>query len=165
MDVSPFKPAVVKATFSHVTWMHVPRPAVRVAASVTRTLLTGIIQGAKATAADERCTVIQPRHLVAAIHRNVEVDVSDEWYDHSPAFRALTGDAKGAAVRSGGGGRARRRTPSAMAGAHRFEPAVRRPAAACRARSGSAMPSSPCPVRTVKYPHLLDDRPEVRRAS
>ncbi|MFC8034968.1 hypothetical protein ACFUVU_19450 [Streptomyces griseoincarnatus] len=165
MDVSPFNPAVVKATFSDVKWMHVSRPVVRDAASVTRTLLTAIIQGAKTAAAEERCTVLQPRLLVTAVDRNVEVDLADEWYDHSPAFRALTGDAKGAAVRSGGGGRARRRTPSAMAGAHRFEPAVRRPAAACRARSGSAMPSSPCPVRTVKYPHLLDDRPEVRRAS
>ncbi|MGA5444793.1 hypothetical protein ACPCKW_35655 [Streptomyces griseoincarnatus] len=89
MDVSPFNPAVVKATFSDMTWIHVSRPAVRVAASVTRTLLTGIIQGAKTAAAEERCTVLQPRHLVAAIDRNVEVDVANEWYDHS---RRLSGE-------------------------------------------------------------------------
>ena len=40
MDVSPFKPSLVKAVFRDVTPMHVSRSATLAAASVTRTVLT-----------------------------------------------------------------------------------------------------------------------------
>ncbi len=123
MDAAPFSPTVVKAAFRDVTWMHVSRPAVRAAASVTRTLLTEIIEGARAAAAEEGITRLQPRHLVTAIDRNVEVDVANEWYAYSPAFRALDGHAQGAAAPSRSGS-ARRRKSSAVVGAHRFEPGV-----------------------------------------
>ena len=53
MDVSPFKPSLVKAVFRDVTSMHVSRSAARAAASVTRTVLTEIIDGARRAAAEE----------------------------------------------------------------------------------------------------------------
>ncbi len=100
MDAAPFSPTVVKAAFRDVTWMHVSRPAVRAAASVTRTLLTEIIEGARAAAAEEGITKLRPRHLVTAIDRNVEVDVAHEWYAYSPTFRALDGGVQSAAMPS-----------------------------------------------------------------
>ncbi|MFZ4151608.1 hypothetical protein [Streptomyces pseudogriseolus] len=124
MDAAPFSPTAVKAAFRDVTWMHVSRPAVRAAATVTRTLLTEIIEGARAAAAEEGITRLQPSHLVTAIDRNVEVDVANEWYAYSPTFRALDGNARSAAVPSRSGS-ARRRKSSAVVGAHRFEPGVR----------------------------------------
>ncbi|MGV9875021.1 hypothetical protein ACWDUG_20175 [Streptomyces cellulosae] len=126
MDAPLFNPTVVKAAFKDVTWMHVSQSAVRVATSVTGTLLTEIIEGARAAAAEEGLTVLQPRHLVTAIDRNVEVDVANEWYDHSPTFRALTGDVESPAAQPGMSGRAHRRRPSAVTHAHRFEPGVKR---------------------------------------
>lgn len=50
---SPFKPPLVKAVFRDVTPMHVSRSAAWAAASVTRTVLTEIVQGARAAAAAE----------------------------------------------------------------------------------------------------------------
>ncbi|MFJ8187558.1 hypothetical protein [Streptomyces sp. NPDC096105] len=129
MDVPPFSPAVVKAAFRDVTWMHVSRPAVRAAASVTSTLLTEIIDGAREAASEEGRRVLLPRHLVSAIDRNVEVDVADEWYAHSPTFRRLNGavhDAGGAVVPSRRDGRSGEPELSAVAGAHRCEAGVRR---------------------------------------
>ncbi|MCI4146554.1 hypothetical protein ACPCIX_26620 [Streptomyces pseudogriseolus] len=136
MDAAPFSPTVVKAAFRDVTWMHVSRPAVRAAASVTRTLLTEIIEGARAAAAEEGITKLRPRHLVTAIDRNVEVDVANEWYAYSPTFRALDGGVQSAAMPSRGGS-ARRPKSSAVVGAHRFEPGVR----ALRSRQARAVPA------------------------
>ncbi|GGV60029.1 hypothetical protein GCM10010228_07580 [Streptomyces massasporeus] len=53
MDVPPFKPPLVKAVFRDVTPMHVSRSAARAGASVTRTVLTEIIDGARRAAAEE----------------------------------------------------------------------------------------------------------------
>ncbi|MEU7564068.1 hypothetical protein AB0B38_38255, partial [Streptomyces eurythermus] len=52
MDVPPFKPSLVKAVFRDVTPMHVSRSAAWAAASVTRTVLTEIIDGARRAAAE-----------------------------------------------------------------------------------------------------------------
>ncbi|MGA5125491.1 hypothetical protein ACPCAG_19620 [Streptomyces pseudogriseolus] len=138
MDAAPFSPTVVKAAFRDVTWMHVSRPAVRAAASVTQTLLTEIIEGATAAAAEEGVTKLRPRHLVTAIDRNVEVDVANEWYAYSPTFRALDGNAQTADVPSRSGS-ARRRKSSAVVGAHRFEPGVRALLRSHRVRAVPAM--------------------------
>src|SRR5689334_25421020 len=90
MDVSPFKSPLVKAVFRDVTPMHVSRSAAVAASAVTRTLLTEIIDGARRAAAAEARKKLTPRDLVSAIDRNVEVDVADKWYAHSPTFRGLT---------------------------------------------------------------------------
>lgn len=127
MDVPPFKSCLVKAVFRDVTPMHVSRSAAWAAASVTRTVLTEIIDGARRAAAEEDRKKLIPRDLLAAIDRNVEVEVGGKWYHHSPTFKGLTGvlyDAEGAIVPS----RERRgaRKPSAVAGAHRFEAGVKK---------------------------------------
>ncbi len=124
---APFKPSLVKAVFRDVTPLHVSRPAACAAASVTRTVLTEIIDGARRAAAEESRKKLIPGDLISAIDRNVELEVGDKWYVHSPTFRGLTGDlydADGVLVPL----RQRRgtRTPSAVAGAHRFEAGVRR---------------------------------------
>ncbi|MGC5000258.1 hypothetical protein [Streptomyces sp. DT195] len=127
MAVSPFKPSLVTAVFRDVTPMHVSRSAAWAAASVARTVLTEIIDGARRAAAEEARKKLIPRDLLSAIDRNVELEVADKWYDHSPTFRGLTGvlyDAEGVVVRS------RKRSgsckPSAVVGAHRFEAGVRK---------------------------------------
>jgi histone H3/H4 len=127
VDVSPFKPSLVKAVFRDVTSMHVSRSAVRAAASVTRTVLTEIIDGARGAAAEEARKKLIPGDLLSAIDRNVELEVGAKWYGHSPTFRGLTGvlyDAEGVLVppRERGGSR----RPSAVVGAHRFEAGVRK---------------------------------------
>ncbi|MGW4027449.1 hypothetical protein ACWEEL_39910, partial [Streptomyces sp. NPDC005009] len=122
MDVSPFKASLVKAVFKDVTPMHVSRSAAWAAASVTRTVLTEIIDGARRAAAEEARKKLVPGDLLSAIDRNVELEVGDKWYDHSPTFQGLTGvlyDAEGVVVPSRKRGRSRK--PSAVAGAHRFE--------------------------------------------
>ncbi|MGY4964670.1 hypothetical protein [Streptomyces sp. 900105245] len=127
VDVPPFKPSLVKAVFRDVTPMHVSRAAAWAAASVTRTVLTEIIDGARRAAAEEARKKLTPGDLVSAIDRNVELDVGHKWYDHSPTFRGLTGvlyDADGVIVPSRK--RSRSRKPSALAGAHRFEAGVRK---------------------------------------
>ncbi|MEU4984643.1 hypothetical protein [Streptomyces sp. NPDC021969] len=124
---SPFKPPLVRAVFRDVTPLHVSRSAAWAAASVTRTVLTGIIAGARRAAAEDARRKLIPGDLVSAIDRNVELEVGCDWYHHSPTFRGLTGDlydAEGVLVPS----RERRgsRRPSAVAGAHRFEAGVRK---------------------------------------
>ncbi|MFJ5776119.1 hypothetical protein [Streptomyces sp. NPDC093094] len=125
--VSPFKPSLVKAVFRDVTPMHVSRSAAWTAASVTRTVLTEIIDGARRAAAEEARKKLIPRDLVSAIDRNVEIEVGCKWYLHSPTFRGMTGvlyDAEGVIVPV----RERRgpRKPSAVVGAHRFEAGVKK---------------------------------------
>ncbi|MEU1665758.1 hypothetical protein ABZ547_19505 [Streptomyces sparsogenes] len=127
MDVSPFKPSLVKAVFRDVTSMHVSRSAAWAAASVTRTVLTEIIDGARRSAAEEARKKLIPGDLLSAIDRNVELEVGTTWYDHSPTFHGLTGvlyDAEGVIVPSRK--RSRSRKPSAVAGAHRFEAGVKK---------------------------------------
>lgn len=127
MDVSPFKPSLVKAVFRDVTPMPVSRSAAWAAASVTRTVLTEIIDGARRAAAEEARKKLIPGDLLSAIDRNVELEVGNEWYGHSPTFRGLTGDlydAEGVIVPSRQ--RSRSRKPSAVVGAHRFEAGVRK---------------------------------------
>ncbi|MFJ4322903.1 hypothetical protein ACIP3A_07280 [Streptomyces tricolor] len=127
IDVSPFKPSVVKAVFRDVTSLHVSRSAAWAAASVTRTVLTEIIDGARRAAAEEARKKLIPGDLLSAIDRNAELEVGTKWYDHSPTFRGLTGvlyDAAGALVPSRK--RSRSRKPSAVVGAHRFEAGVRK---------------------------------------
>ncbi|MFD8566813.1 hypothetical protein [Streptomyces sp. NPDC059639] len=127
LDVPPFKPALVKTVFRETSPMHVTRSAALAAASVTRTLLTEIIAGARRAAAEEARTKLVPRDLVSAIDRNVELDVGDKWYVHSPTFKALDGvryDAEGVVVPSPR--RSRSRKSSAVVGAHRFEAGVRK---------------------------------------
>ncbi|MFI6137737.1 hypothetical protein ACIBCC_06070 [Streptomyces griseus] len=122
LDVPPFKLSLVRAVFKEVTSMHLSRPAAQAAASVTRTVLTEIIDGARRSAAHEARKKLLPRDLLAALDRNVELEVGIGWYDHSPTFRGLTGgphDADGAPVTSPE--RSRSRKPSTLAGAH--EPA------------------------------------------
>ncbi|MEW2621458.1 hypothetical protein [Streptomyces sp. NPDC048106] len=127
MDVSPFTPSLVKAVFRDVTPMHVSRPAAWAAASVTRTVLTEIIDGARRAAAEEARKKLIPGDLLSAIDRNVELEVGTKWYDHSPTFRGLTGvvyDADGVIVPSRQ--RSQSRRPSAVVGAHRFEAGVKK---------------------------------------
>ncbi|MFJ9111295.1 hypothetical protein [Streptomyces sp. NPDC102283] len=127
MADSPFKPSLVKAVFRNVTSMHVSRSATWAASSVTRTVLTEIIRGARRAAEAEARTKLFPEDLVAAIDRNVELEVGSKWYDHSPAFKGLTGvmyDADGVIVPSLK--RSRSRKPSAVVGAHRFEAGVKK---------------------------------------
>ncbi|WP_238696896.1 hypothetical protein ACGH52_17570 [Streptomyces sp. BBFR25] len=136
---APFKPSLVKAVFRDVTPLHVSRPAACAAASVTRTVLTEIIDGARRAAAEESRKKLIPGDLISAIDRDVELEVGDKWYVHSPTFRGLTGDlydADGVLVPL----RQRRgtRTPSAVAGAHRFEAGVRR---LLRSRGATAVPA------------------------
>ncbi|MFB4426835.1 hypothetical protein C5F59_037820 [Streptomyces sp. QL37] len=127
MSVSPFKPPLVRAVFRDVTPMHISRPAAWAAASVTRTVLTEIIDGARKAAAEEGRKKLIPGDLLSAIDRNVELEVGSKWYDHSPTFRGLTGvlyDAKGVIVPLRR--RSRSRRPSAVVGAHRFEAGVKK---------------------------------------
>ncbi|PKW12151.1 hypothetical protein SAMN05428944_0608 [Streptomyces sp. 1222.5] len=127
MDVSPFKPSLVKAVFRDVTPMHLSRSAAWAAASVTRTVLKEIIDGARSAAAEQARKKLIPGDLLSAIERNVELEVGVEWYDHSPTFQGLTGvlyDAEGVIVPSRK--RSRSRKPSAVVGAHRFEAGVRK---------------------------------------
>ncbi|MGQ4440563.1 hypothetical protein ACN6LI_005753, partial [Streptomyces violaceoruber] len=87
----PFKPPLVKAVFRDVTPMHVSRSAAWAAASVTRTVLTEIVSGARAAAAAEDRRKLIPGDLLSVIDRNVELEVGTMWYDHSPTFRGLNG--------------------------------------------------------------------------
>ncbi|MEU3890790.1 hypothetical protein [Streptomyces sp. NPDC029041] len=123
IHVSPFKPSLVKAVFRDVTPMHVSRSAAWAAASVTRTLMTEIIDGARKAAAEEARKKLVPGDLLSAIGRNVELDVGNEWYGHSPTFD---------------GRRSRSRKPSAVVGAHRFEAGVKR---LLRSRGAAAVPA------------------------
>ncbi|MDL2076297.1 hypothetical protein QNN03_07570 [Streptomyces sp. GXMU-J15] len=123
---APFKPSLVKAVLRDVTWMHVSQAAVCAAASVTRTVLTEIIAGARRAAAEEARRKLIPRDLLSAIDRNDEVEVGTKWYDHSPTFWGLTGvryDADGVVVPRKGKGAPK---PSALVGAHRFEAGVKK---------------------------------------
>ncbi|GAA2285724.1 hypothetical protein GCM10010234_25890 [Streptomyces hawaiiensis] len=122
MDVSPFKPSLVKAVFRDVTSMHVSRSAAWAAASVTRTVLTEIIYGARRAAAEEARKKLVPGDLLSALGRNVELDVGNEWYGHSSTFD---------------GKRSRSRKPSAVVGAHRFETGVKK---LLRSQGATAVP-------------------------
>lgn len=126
-DVPPFPPSLVKAVFRDVTSLDVSRPAAWAASVVTRTVLTEIIDGARGAAAEEARRRLIPRDLIAAIDRNVEVEVGSAWYLHSPTFHGLMGemrDAEGVLLSL----RQRRgpHKPRAVAGAHRFEAGVRK---------------------------------------
>ncbi|MEU9644339.1 hypothetical protein [Streptomyces sp. NPDC048188] len=126
-DAPPFKPSLVTAVFRDVTSLHVSRSAAWAAGSVTRTVLTEIVRGAQGAAAAEARKKLTPGDLLAAIDRNVEVEVGSTWYSHSPTFRGLTGvvtDANGVVVPSPK--RSRTRRPSAVVGAHRFEPGTKK---------------------------------------
>lgn len=139
IDVSPFQPSLVKAVFRDVTPMHVSRSAAWAAASVTRTVLTEIIDGARRAVAEEARRKLTPGDLLSAIDRNVELEVGGKWYDHSPTFRGLTGvlyDAEGVVVPSRK--RSRSRKPSAVVGAHRFEAGVKK---LLRSRGATAVPA------------------------
>ncbi|WP_327234474.1 hypothetical protein OG349_11220 [Streptomyces sp. NBC_01317] len=139
MDVSPFKPSLVKAVFRDVTPMHVSRSAAWAAASVTRTVLTEIIAGARTAAGAEARKKLIPGDLLFAIDRNVELEVGDKWYGHSPTFRALPGvlyDAEGVLVPPRK--RSRSRKPSAVVGAHRFEAGVKK---LLRSQGATAVPA------------------------
>ncbi|GAA2370818.1 hypothetical protein [Streptomyces cuspidosporus] len=140
MDVPTFKPSLVKAVFRDVTSMRVSRSAAWAAASVTRTVLTEIIDGARRAAAEEARKKLVPGDLLSAIDRNVELEVGTKWYDHSPTFRGLTGvlyDAEGVIVPSRK--RSRSRKPSAVVGAHRFQAGVRKLLRSQGARAVPAM--------------------------
>jgi histone H3/H4 len=137
MDVSPFKPSLVKAVFRDVTSMHVSRSASCAAAAVTRTLLTEIIDGARRAAAAEARKKLIPRDVVSAIDRNVEVDVANKWYAHSPTFRGLsTVLYEGVVVPPPK--RSRSRKPNAVVGAHRFEAGVKQ---LLRSQGATAVPA------------------------
>ncbi|MFF7216513.1 hypothetical protein ACFZAU_39285 [Streptomyces sp. NPDC008238] len=126
-DVLPFRPSLVRAVFRDVTPMDVSRSAAWAAASVTRTVLAEIIDGARRAAGGEARRKLIPGDLLAAIDRDVEFEVGTTWYDHSPTFRGLTGvlyDADGVIVPPRG--RSRSRKPTAVVGAHRFEAGVKR---------------------------------------
>ncbi|MFF8290571.1 hypothetical protein ACF068_15255 [Streptomyces sp. NPDC016309] len=135
----PFEASLVKAVFRDVTPLHVSRSAVWAAASVTRTVLTELIDGARRAAAAEARRKLIPGDLLSALDRNVELEVGHTWYDHSPTFRGLTGvlyDSEGVLVPSRQRGGSRR--PSAVAGAHRFEAGVKR---LLRGRGATAVPA------------------------
>lgn len=139
VDASPFKPSLVKAVFRDVTPMHISRAAAWAAASVTRTVLTEIIDGARRAAAEEARKRLIPGDLVSAIDRNVELEVGTKWYDHSPTFQGLTGDlydAEGVIVPSRKRSRSRRQ--SALIGAHRFEAGVKK---VLRSQGATAVPA------------------------
>ncbi|MEU1618704.1 hypothetical protein ABZ479_15570 [Streptomyces sp. NPDC005722] len=138
-DPSPFKPSLVRAVFRDVTPMHVSRPAAWAAASVTRTVLTEIIDGARRAAGEGARRKLIPEDLLSAIDRDVELEVGTTWYDHSATFRGLTGvlyDAEGVIVPPRR--RSRSRKPSAVAGAHRFEAGVKK---LLRSRRATAVPA------------------------
>ncbi|MDK9494168.1 hypothetical protein QEZ40_000034 [Streptomyces katrae] len=138
-DVSPFKPSLVKAVFRDVTPMHVSRSAAWAAASVTRTVLTEIIDGARRAAAEEDRKKLIPGDFVSAISRNVELEVGGQWYHHSPTFHGLTGvtyDAEGVVVPPPK--RSRSRKPSGVVGAHRFEAGIKK---LLRSRGATAVPA------------------------
>ncbi|MDX3114674.1 hypothetical protein [Streptomyces scabiei] len=135
----PFKPQLVKTVFREVTSLNVSRPAAWAAASVTRTVLTEIIDGARSVAAEHAGTRLIPKDLISAIDRNVEMEVGTAWYLHSPTFHGLMGEVRNAdgvlvSLRERRGAR----TPSGVAGAHRFEAGVRR---LLRSRGVRAVPA------------------------
>ncbi|MGW2280171.1 hypothetical protein [Streptomyces sp. NPDC001770] len=138
-DVPAFELPLVKAVFRDVTPLNVSRPAARAAASVTRTVLTGLIDGALRAAAEESRRKLLPQDLVTAVDRDVELEVGAGWYQHSPAFKGLTGvvyDAEGAVVEAPGRGGSPK--PSSVAGAHRFEAGIRK---LLRERGAVAVPA------------------------
>ncbi|MFB7277333.1 hypothetical protein ACFCZV_09505 [Streptomyces hydrogenans] len=125
--VLPFKPSLIKAVFRDVTAMHVSRSGAWAAASVTRTVLAEIVDGAVRAAKEEGRAKLTPADLISAIDRNVEVEVGATWYSHSPTFKGLTGvlrDADGTVIVPPR--RSRSRKPSAVVGAHRFEAGIKR---------------------------------------
>ncbi|MFJ6692542.1 hypothetical protein [Streptomyces sp. NPDC091294] len=153
-DVPPFKPSLVTTVFRDVTPMHVSRPAALAAASVTRTVLTEIVDGARRAAAEESRKRLVPADLLAAIGRNVELEVGAGWYAHSPTFRDRLGvpyDAGAGAAPSRGRGRPRK--PSAVAGAHRFEAGVRK---LLRSRGVTAVPAMVRDLNGIASAFLTD---------
>jgi histone H3/H4 len=160
----PFKPQLVTLVFRGVTSLHVSRPAARAAASVTRTVLTEIIDGARSAAAEEARTKLIPKDLVSAIDRNVEVEVGSAWYLHSPTFHGLVGEvrnADGALVSL----RERRgaRTPIGVACAHRFEAGVKRLLRSRGVRAVPAMVRDLDGIASVFLTDLARDAAEVVR--
>lgn len=125
--VPPFTPSLAKAVFRDVTPMHVSRPAAIAAASVTRTVLTEIIDAARRAAVEQNRKKLLPEDLIPAIDRNVELEVAGSWFGYSSTFKERMGvlrDAEGVIVSSPK--RSRSRRPSAVAGSHRFEAGVRK---------------------------------------
>ncbi|MFE6662854.1 hypothetical protein ACFVFH_04715 [Streptomyces sp. NPDC057697] len=160
----PFKPQLVKAVFRDVTSLHVSRPAAWAAASVTRTVLTEIVDAARGAAAEEGRKRLIPRDLVSAIDRNAEMEVGSAWYLHSPSFHGLMGEvrnADGALVSL----RERRgaRTPSGVAGAHRFGTGVRRVLGSRGVRAVPAMVRDLDGIASVFLTALARDAAEVVR--
>lgn len=139
MDVPLLNSSLVKAVFRDVTPLHVSRSAARAAESVTRTVLTGIIDGALRAAEEEARKKLLPKDLVTAIDRDVELEVGGGWYRHSPTFKGLTGvvhDAEGSVVHAPK--RSRSRKSSAVLGAHRFEAGIKK---LLRNRGTAAVPA------------------------
>ncbi|MFJ9738381.1 hypothetical protein [Streptomyces sp. NPDC101166] len=132
MDVPPFKPSLARAVFRDVTPMHVSGSAARAAAAVTRTVLTEIIDAARRAAAEEARTRLIPRDLLSALGRNIELDVGDEWYAHSPTFNRLDGGVVPPPKRS------RPPKQSGVVGAHRFEAGVKK---LLRSQGATAVPT------------------------
>ncbi|MCF2529740.1 hypothetical protein [Yinghuangia soli] len=164
MDALPFKLSLVKAVFKDVTPMHVSRSAASAAAAVTRTVLAEIIAGASRVAAEEARKKLVPTDLVAAIDRNVELEVGGTWYHYSPTFRHLTGelrDADGVVVASPK--RSRSRKPSAVVGAHRFEAGVRHLLRSQGVMAGPAMVRDLDGIASVFLTDLARDAARVVR--
>ncbi|MFF5724240.1 hypothetical protein [[Kitasatospora] papulosa] len=139
-DHPSFRCSLVKAVFRDVTPLHVSRSAARAAASVTRAVLTDIVDGALRAAEEDARRKLLPSDLVTALSRDVELEVGADWYGHSPTFKGLTGilyDAKGVVVHAPE--RSRSRKPSAVMGAHRFEAAIR---GLLRHRGTAAVPAT-----------------------
>ncbi|GHG44062.1 hypothetical protein GCM10018777_70270 [Streptomyces albogriseolus] len=59
--------------------MYVSRSAAWAAASVTRTVLTEIIEGARRAAAEEARRILIAGDLLSAIDRNTELEVGHQW--------------------------------------------------------------------------------------
>ncbi|MEV1005930.1 hypothetical protein [Streptomyces sp. NPDC049881] len=159
-----FRPSLVKAVFRNVTPLHVSRPAAWAAASVARTVLTGIIDAARRAAAEESRKKLVPRDLVAAIDRNVELEVGVAWYHRTPTFRGLTGvqyDAQGAVVPA----RERGGSPrtNGVFGAHRFEPGVKRLLSSQGVRAVPAMVRDLDGIASVFLTDLARDAARVVR--
>ncbi|MGA5559241.1 hypothetical protein [Streptomyces lavendulocolor] len=160
----PFKPQLVKAVFRDVTSLHVSRPAAWAAASVTRTVLTEIIDGARSAAAEEVRKRLIPKDLISAIDRSIEVNVGSAWFLYSPTFHGLLGEVRNAdgalvSLREQRG----TRTPSGVAGAHRFEAGVRRLLGSLGVRAVPAMVRDLDGIASVFLTALARDAAQVVR--
>ncbi|TXS36452.1 hypothetical protein [Streptomyces sp. OR43] len=162
--VPSFTPSLAKAVFRDVTPMHVSRQAATAAASVTRTVLAEIIDGARRAAAEEARKKLLPEDLIPAIDRNVELEVAGTWFGYSSTFKERRGvvrDANGVIETPPKRSRARR--PSAVAGSHRFEAGVRKLLRSQRATAVPAMVRDLDGIASVFLTDLARDAVMVAR--